>query len=80
MVYSKNSNGIFCFPCKIFSIGKKNTKLTKNGYSDWKHITSDLKDHEKSLRSDVIDLATRMKKNETVNEYNLKKKIKLEVE
>ncbi|XP_065658996.1 zinc finger MYM-type protein 1-like [Hydra vulgaris] len=60
------------------------TKLTENGYSDWKHITSDLKDHEKSVNlkeyfKKWMDLATRMKKNETVNECNLKK-IKLEVE
>ncbi|XP_065650771.1 zinc finger MYM-type protein 1-like [Hydra vulgaris] len=83
-VYSKHSNSIFCLPCKIFSIGKKSTKLTENGYSDWKHITSNLKDHEKSVNHKEcfikwMDLAARMKKNETVNECNLKK-IKLEVE
>ena len=51
--------------------------------SDWKHITSDLKDHEKSVNhkecfTKWMDLATRRKKNEIVNECNFKK-IKLEV-
>ncbi|XP_065645817.1 uncharacterized protein LOC136076271 [Hydra vulgaris] len=77
-------NSIFCFPCKIFSIGKKSTKLTENGYPDWKHIASDLKDHEKSVNHKecfikCMDSTARMKKNETINECNLKK-IKLEVE
>ncbi|XP_065642994.1 zinc finger MYM-type protein 1-like [Hydra vulgaris] len=49
-----------------------------------KHIISDLKDHEKSVNYKEcfikwMDLAARIKKNETVNECNLKK-IKLEVE
>ncbi|XP_065672052.1 uncharacterized protein LOC136089886 [Hydra vulgaris] len=34
LVYSKHSNSIFCFPCKIFSFGKMSKKLTEIGYSD----------------------------------------------
>ncbi|XP_065650541.1 uncharacterized protein LOC136078684 [Hydra vulgaris] len=72
------------FAMQNIFIGKKSTKLTENGYSDWKHITSNLKDHEKSVNHKAwyikwMDLAARMKKNETVNKWNLKK-IKLEVE
>ncbi|XP_065662859.1 zinc finger MYM-type protein 5-like [Hydra vulgaris] len=72
LVYSKHSNSIF-FPSKIFSIGKKSTKLTENGYSDWKYITLDLKDHGKSVNHKEcfikwMNLAARMKENETVNE------------
>jgi hypothetical protein len=48
LVYSKKSNSVFCFCCKLFEL--KQNKLTDNlGFSDWRHLASHLSRHEISM-------------------------------
>lgn len=46
LVYSKNNNAVYCFPCKLFS--RNSIALTTTGFSDWNHLTRHLKEHETS--------------------------------
>ncbi|XP_068115177.1 uncharacterized protein [Hyperolius riggenbachi] len=46
LVYSKKSNSLFCFCCKLFS--KKEYNLITKGVKDWKNCGDILKSHENS--------------------------------
>nr|XP_022903738.1 zinc finger MYM-type protein 1-like [Onthophagus taurus] len=48
LVYSLKANSTFCYCCKLFSI--KSMKLTgKDGFSDWRHLATQLSRHESSI-------------------------------
>ncbi|XP_021991030.1 zinc finger MYM-type protein 5-like [Helianthus annuus] len=49
LVYSKELDKEFCFCCKLFRKGYKKDGLDNEGYSDWKHASQGLKDHEVSF-------------------------------
>ncbi|XP_022023478.1 zinc finger MYM-type protein 1-like [Helianthus annuus] len=49
LVYSKELDKVFCFCCKLFRQGYKKGGLDNEGYSDWKHASQGLKDHEVSF-------------------------------
>ncbi|XP_069060865.1 ribosomal oxygenase 2 isoform X1 [Pleurodeles waltl] len=44
IVYSKKKNRIFCFCCKLFTTIVNS--YTSDGYSDWRHLTEHLSQHE----------------------------------
>ncbi|XP_018367031.1 PREDICTED: zinc finger MYM-type protein 1-like [Trachymyrmex cornetzi] len=46
LVYSKEKNAIFCFPCKLFKSGSG--QLETHGFNDWQHTSEKLKRHEVS--------------------------------
>ena len=48
LVYSKKSDAVFCFCCKLFISNIQALALTQTGFSDWVHIGERLKGHEKS--------------------------------
>lgn len=46
LVYSPKSGHVYCYVCKLFS--KKCTRLTLEGFSDWKNVNVCLNQHERS--------------------------------
>uniref|UniRef100_H3B5T8 TTF-type domain-containing protein n=1 Tax=Latimeria chalumnae TaxID=7897 RepID=H3B5T8_LATCH len=48
LVYSTLTDKLFCFSCKLFGHGIKQTVLTTDGFSDWKNISACLAEHEAS--------------------------------
>lgn len=47
LVYSKSSNKVFCFCCKLFSVTKERlSALAKEGFDDWKNVHRSLSTHE----------------------------------
>ncbi|XP_050508056.1 zinc finger MYM-type protein 1-like [Diabrotica virgifera virgifera] len=46
LIYSPSLGSLFCGPCKLFS--STSTQFTENGFSDWKHASARIKEHENS--------------------------------
>ncbi|KAL9160509.1 hypothetical protein ABFS82_08G205000 [Erythranthe guttata] len=72
LVYSLVEDKIFCFCCKLFKQDKVISRLTAEGYKDWRNIGKRLKSHETSREhltcmSKWIDLQMRLKKYETID-------------
>ena len=45
LVYSKSTDTVFCFCCSLFSFNSA-TKLASTGYSNWRHLSQCLSQHE----------------------------------
>ena len=72
LVYSSKLNKVFCFCCKLFS--KNIIKLTRGGYSDWRHAAIYFGQHEKSAQHIECskmwcELKFRMQKNCTIDKH-----------
>ncbi|XP_023762714.2 uncharacterized protein LOC111911155 [Lactuca sativa] len=72
LVYSKEQDRVFCFCCKVFRKGISKGKLDGEGYADWHHVTTRVKEHEFSLdhftnRSKWFDMRKRLNLNETID-------------
>ena len=75
LVYSNHKNAVFCFCCILFSDLK--TKLTSEGNSDWKNMSSLLADHESSMKhiraiAAWIELENRLKEGKTIDKKTQK--------
>ncbi|XP_033221900.1 zinc finger MYM-type protein 5-like [Belonocnema kinseyi] len=51
LIYFKNKNAIFCFPCLVFDDSNHSKHLANSaeGFNDWKHLSPTLPDHENSI-------------------------------
>jgi hypothetical protein len=60
LVLSPTNKSLYCWVCKLFSENK--TTLGGTGFSDWKHVTERLSEHEKSVlhRECIIKMSNRM--------------------
>ncbi|KAL7615024.1 hypothetical protein Lser_V15G06397 [Lactuca serriola] len=72
LVYSKELDRVFCFCCKVFRKGISKGKLDGEGYADWHHVTTRVKEHEISLdhlknRNKWFDMRKRLNLNETID-------------
>lgn len=74
LVYSKSSDSVFCFYCKLFSsaINAFNDKI---GYKDWRHLSRNIERHEKSVAHfqsvrQYVDLKQNIMKGRTVDSIN----------
>lgn len=47
LIYSKAKNSIFCFCCRLFGTVQMSLS-SSTGFSDWKHMSELLAEHEKS--------------------------------
>jgi hypothetical protein len=72
LVYSKELDKVFCFCCKLLKMGHVRGQLANDGFSDWGHIGTRLKEHEVS-REHVTnmaawyDLRLRFQQNQTID-------------
>ncbi len=72
LVYSKELDRVFCFGCKLFTKGYRKGQLANEGYNDWIHLGSRLKEHETSA-DHVLNMTTwyelrnRLQKNQTID-------------
>ena len=48
LMYSKSSNAVYCFSCKLFSKKSGVSSLQDDGCRDWKNLAAILSSHEKS--------------------------------
>ncbi|BAF28674.1 Os11g0628800 [Oryza sativa Japonica Group] len=48
LVYCKELDRVFCFSYKLFTKGHRKGQLANEGYNDWIHLGSRLKEHETS--------------------------------
>ena len=70
-VYSKELDRVFCFGCKLFTKGHRKGQLANEGFNDWIHLGSRLKEHETSPNH-VLSMATwyelrsRLQKDQTI--------------
>lgn len=48
LLYSPSKGAAFCFVCKLFGGTEQQTKFSTCGYSDWKHATERVIEHEGS--------------------------------
>ncbi|KAJ0692014.1 putative transcription factor and/or regulators TTF-type(Zn) family [Helianthus annuus] len=75
LIYSIDLDRAFCFCCKLFNVNQCTSSLAKEGNSDWKNISSKLKEHEKSkvhinnMRT-WMELEIRLAKNKTIDKQN----------
>nr|KAJ0198046.1 hypothetical protein LSAT_V11C700346170 [Lactuca sativa] len=72
LVYSKEIDKVFCLCCKVFRKGISKGKLDGDGYADWHHVTTRVKEHEISLdhltnRNKWFDMRKRLNLNETID-------------
>ncbi|PWA80531.1 hypothetical protein CTI12_AA196460 [Artemisia annua] len=71
-VYSKELDRVFCFCCKIFRKGVSKGSLVNEGFADWTHLGTRLREHEVGLEhisnmATWFDMRHRLKKNETID-------------
>lgn len=71
-MYSKHTNKVYCFCCKLFKSTQNNSLFANDGVDDWKRLSERLRKHESSLEHinnmrTWIDLQIRFKKNETID-------------
>jgi hypothetical protein len=72
LVYSKELDKVFCFCCKLLRKGLVRGQLANDGFSDWAHLGTRLKEHETS-REHVTNMATwydlrlRLQNNQTID-------------
>ncbi|XP_025199039.1 zinc finger MYM-type protein 1-like [Melanaphis sacchari] len=61
LCFSPSKGKIYCYPCKLMS--SQNTKLSREGFNDWKHASDRLYDHEisKTHLESVMSLVQRGK-------------------
>lgn len=45
LVYSKKTDSVFCFCCKLFNNSTSQPKLANDGNNDWRHLSTLLKQH-----------------------------------
>ncbi|PWA54786.1 zinc finger MYM-type protein 1 [Artemisia annua] len=72
LVYSKELDRVFCFCCKIFKKGNTKSSLANEGFSDWTHVGTRLKEHEVGFEhltnmATWFDMRRRLEKNETID-------------
>ncbi|KAF0709895.1 zinc finger MYM-type protein 1-like [Aphis craccivora] len=73
LVYSKSKDLAFCYCCKLFpSLDLRQSQLATYGTNDWKHMTDNLKLHERSRPHIIsaqkwIELKTRISKSQTID-------------
>jgi len=73
LVYSTSKNLAFCYCCKLFpSSDLRQSQLATNGTKDWKHMSDNLKVHERSKPHIIaaqkwIELKTRISKSQTID-------------
>ena len=70
LVYAKNADKVFCFPCRLFS--SSNTAFSYSGCNDWKNISTRIKSHEgnpEHLENVLkwLELEKKLKTNQTVD-------------
>lgn len=70
LVYSTTKNAVYCFCCKIFNIN--HSSLSKDGYTDWKHLSDVLTAHETSkkhveVKKSWYELARRLRASQTID-------------
>ena len=72
LVYSIELDKVFCFCCKIFKKRHSKGQLTNDGFNDWSHLSTRLKEHEISAdhvtnMNTWYDLRVRLQKNQTID-------------
>ncbi|KAI4986927.1 hypothetical protein ZWY2020_019557 [Hordeum vulgare] len=72
LVYNKELDKVFCFCCKLLRKGHVRGQLANDGFSDWHHLISRLKEHENGREhvtnmSTWYDLHLRLEKNQTID-------------
>ncbi|XP_073362240.1 uncharacterized protein [Aegilops tauschii subsp. strangulata] len=72
LVYSKVLDKVFYFCCKLLRKGHVRGQLANDGFSDWHHLISRLKEHENGREhvtnmSSWYDLRLRLEKNQTID-------------
>ncbi|GJW95987.1 zinc finger MYM-type protein 1-like protein [Tanacetum coccineum] len=77
LVYSKELDKVFCFCCKIHRKGIAKGHLANEGYRDWQHLGTILKEHEVSFEhinnmAKWFEMRRRLKKNETIDKVEQK--------
>lgn len=72
LVYSREVDKLFCFCCKVFRNGVPKGGLDGEGYHDWHHANTRVKEHEVSLDHLTnmykwFDMRKRLELNETID-------------
>ncbi|PWA78480.1 zinc finger MYM-type protein 1 [Artemisia annua] len=72
LVYLKELDKVFCFCCELLRKGIAKGQLDNEGFSDWKHLGTRLKEHELGLEhvtnmAKWFEMRERVKKNETID-------------
>ncbi|XP_022003219.1 zinc finger MYM-type protein 1-like [Helianthus annuus] len=72
LVYSKKLDKLYCFCCKVFRTRHPKGGLDDEGYNDWRHASSRLKEHEVGLEhfknmNEWFELRQRLKCKETID-------------
>ena len=57
LVYYEELDKVFCFGCKLFAKGYRKGNLANEGYNDWTHLGTRLKEHETSA-DHVLNMTT----------------------
>lgn len=74
LIYSVTKDAIFCFCCRLFG-GTTMSLSSREGFSDWKHMSGLLSDHDRSLThmkafQSWFELANRLQSGKTVDAEN----------